>query len=202
MRDLLLLGLLFFFGGFAVSSAVLKSRAGVTTLLGVSLTVLEGISGIALMGSVFLAPGSLATASAVWIVTAVLVAFSSTVHLMKVRDRNRARQASEEKRLYTALKYPMGDNPGVTEDESSEPDLSTNLGDGSGHRLRVESTGCGGWGPGGGLLDVGGPQGTDADRHLGLPQSLPDPLTDSDRSKVAEASVSGVPEPRLVAQLS
>jgi len=181
MRDLLLLGLLFFLGGFAVSSAVLKSRAGVTTLLGVSLTVLEGISGIALMGSVLLAAGSLATASA------VLVAFSSTVHLMKVRDRNRVRQASEEKRLYTALKYPMGDNPGVTEDESSEPDLSTNLGDGSGHRLRVESTGCGGWGPsgGGGLLDVGGPQGTDADRHLGLPQRLPDPLTDSDRSKVA-----------------
>ena len=55
MRDLLPLGLLFFFGEFAVLSAVLKSRAGVTTLLGVSLTALEGISGIALMVSVLLA---------------------------------------------------------------------------------------------------------------------------------------------------
>jgi hypothetical protein len=131
MRDLLPLGLLFFFGGFAVLSAVLKSRAGVTTILGVSLTVLEGISGIALMVSVLLAAGSLATASAVGIVTAVLVAFSSTVHLMKVRDRSRTRQTSEEKRFYTAPKYPMGDNPGVTEHERSEQDLSTNLGDGS-----------------------------------------------------------------------
>jgi len=69
-------------------SAVLKSRAGMTTLLGVSLTVLEGISGIALMLSTLLRAGSLATASAVGIVTAVLVAFSSTVHVMKVRDRS------------------------------------------------------------------------------------------------------------------
>ena len=131
MRDLLPLGLLFFFGGFAVLSAVLKSRAGVTTLLGVSLTVLEGISGIALMVSVLLAAESLVTASAVGIVTAVLVAFSSTVHLMKVRDRSRARQASEEKRLYTALKYPMGDIASVSENEPSGPDLSIDLGDGS-----------------------------------------------------------------------
>ena len=133
MRDLLPLGLLFFFGGFAVLSAVLKSRAGVTTLLGVSLTVLEGISGIALMVSVLLAAGSLATASAVGIVTAVLVAFSSTVHLMKVRDRSRARQASEETRLYAAIKYPMDDIASVTENELSGPDTSTDLGDGSDH---------------------------------------------------------------------
>ena len=133
MRDLLPLGLLFFFGGFAVLSAVLKSRAGVTTLLGISLTVLEGISGIALMVSALLAAGSLATASAVGIVTAVLVAFSSTVHLMKVRDRSRVRQASEEKRLYTAIQYPMDDIASVTENEPSEPDFSIDLGDGSDH---------------------------------------------------------------------
>ena len=131
MRDLLPLGLLFFFGGFAVLSAVLKSRAGVTTLLGVSLTVLEGISGMALMVSALGGAGSLATASGVGIVTAVLVAFSSTVHLMKVRDRIRAREASEEKRLYAALKYPMGDGPGVTEDGSSGPDTPIDMGDGT-----------------------------------------------------------------------
>ena len=104
-----------------------------TTLLGVSLTVLEGISGIALMVSALLGMESLATASAVGIVTAVLVTFSSTVHLIKVRDRSRAREASAEKRLYAAIKYPMGDIASVTENEPSEPDLSIDLGDGSDH---------------------------------------------------------------------
>ena len=65
------------------------------------------------------------------IVTAVLVASSSTVHLMKVRDRSRARQASEEKRLYAALKYPMGDSPGVAEDGPSGPDTPIDTGDGT-----------------------------------------------------------------------
>ena len=59
MRGILPLGLLFFFGAFAVLSAVLKGRAGVTSLLGVSLTVLEGISGIALMVSPSRGAGSL-----------------------------------------------------------------------------------------------------------------------------------------------
>ena len=130
MRDLLPLILLFLFGGFAVLSAALKSRARVTALSGVALAVLEGVAGMALMAVALPGSGSLETASRVGIVTAVLVATSSTVHLMKVRDRSRAREASEEKRLYAAIKYPMGDLESMTESEPSGPDISTHLGDG------------------------------------------------------------------------
>ena len=131
MRDLLPLILLFLFGGFAVLSAALKSRARVTALSGVALAVLEGVSGMALMAVALPGSGSLETASRVGIVTAVLVATSSAVHLMKVRDRGRARVASEEKRLYAAIKYPMGDIASLTENEPSEPDLPIDPGDGS-----------------------------------------------------------------------
>ena len=129
MRDLLPLILLFLFGGFATLSAALKSRARVTALSGVALAVLEGVSGMALMAVALPGSGSLETASRVGIVTALLVATSSTVHLMKVRDRSRAREASEEKRLYAAIKYRMGDIASMTENEPSEPDLSTDLRD-------------------------------------------------------------------------
>ena len=73
--------LLFIFGEFAVLSAVLKARARVTAFSGVVLAVLEGIPGMALM------------------------AVSSTVHMAKVRARSRAREESEGKRSYAALKY-------------------------------------------------------------------------------------------------
>ena len=105
-------------------------RGRVTALLGIALTVLEGISGLALMVTALPGAGSLARASGVGIVTAVLVATSSAVHLMKVRDRSRAREASEGKRLYVALKHPMGDSPSVIEGEPAGPDPSTDLGDG------------------------------------------------------------------------
>ena len=101
--------LLFLFGGFAAVSALLKSRARVTAPLAVGLTVLEGISGMVLMGASLPMSGSLETASRIGIVTAVLVGISSTVHLMKVRERSRAREASEEKRLYAAIGYQTGE---------------------------------------------------------------------------------------------
>ena len=129
MRDLLPLILLFLFGAFAVLSAVLKSRARVTALLGVALAVLEGTSGMALMVAALPGWGSLETASRIGIVTAVLVAISSTVHLVKVRDRRRAREASEGKRLYAALSHPMGDSPSVTEDGPPGPDAPIDMGD-------------------------------------------------------------------------
>lgn len=108
MSDLLPLVLLFLFGGFAVLSAVLKSRARVTAPLGVALAVLEGLSGIALMAAAVPISGSLETGSRMGVVTAVMVVLSSTVHLIKVRDRNRARDASEGRRLYAAVKYGIG----------------------------------------------------------------------------------------------
>ena len=120
MNDLLPLILLFLFGGFAVLSAVLKSRARVTAPLGVVLAVLEGISGMALMVAALPMSGSLETASRVGIATAVVVGVSSTVHLIKVRERSRAREASEGKRLLGAVKYGMGDSPSVTGDEPGE----------------------------------------------------------------------------------
>ena len=129
MRDLLPLILLFLFGAFAVLSAVLKSRARVTALLGVALAVLEGTSGLALMVAALPGSGSLETASRIGIVTAVLVAISSTVHLAKVRDRSRVHEASEGKRLYAALRYPMGESPSVTEDGPHGPDAPTDMGD-------------------------------------------------------------------------
>ncbi len=129
VNDLLPLILLFLFGGFAVLSAVLKSRARVTAPLGVALAVLEGISGMVLMGAAVPMSGSLETASRVGIATALVVGISSTVHLVKVRERSRAREASEGKRLYGAIKYGIGDNPSVTGDEPSEPDASTGLED-------------------------------------------------------------------------
>ncbi len=121
-NEFLPLILLFLFGGFAVLSAVLKARARVTALLGVALAVLEGLSGMALMAAALPTSGSLETASRMGILTAVLVGVSSTVHLLKVRERNRAREASEGKRLYAAVKYGVGESPGVTGDRPSEPD--------------------------------------------------------------------------------
>ena len=131
MRDLLPLILLFLFGVFAVLSAVLKSRARVTAFSGVALAVLEGVSGIALMVAALPGSGSLEAASRMGIVTAVLVGISSLVHLMKVRDRSRAREASEGKRLYAAVKRPMDDSLGVTEDGPSRRGAPTGMGDDS-----------------------------------------------------------------------
>ena len=71
--------LLFIFGGFAVLSAVLKARARVTAFSDVVLAVLEGISGMALMAAALPTSGSLESASQIGILTAVLVAVSSTV---------------------------------------------------------------------------------------------------------------------------
>ncbi len=121
-NEFLPLILLFLFGGFAALSAVLKARARVTALLGVALAVLEGLSGMALMAAALPTSGSLETASRMGILTAVLVGVSSTVHLLKVRERNRAREASEGKRLYAAIKYGVGESRGVTGDGPSEPD--------------------------------------------------------------------------------
>ena len=103
-NEFLPLILLFLFGGFAVLSAVLKVRARVTALLAVALAVLEGLSGMALMAAALPNSGSLETASRMGILTAVVVAFSSTVHMIKVRDRRRTREASEGQRLYAAVK--------------------------------------------------------------------------------------------------
>ncbi len=132
MSEFLPLVLLFLFGGFAAVSALLKSRARVTAPLGVGLTVLEGISGMVLMGASLPASGSLETASRIGILTAVLVAVSSTVHLIKVRERNRRREASEGKRLYAAIQYPTEGNPSVTGEEPSEADDPTYQGDAGG----------------------------------------------------------------------
>ena len=98
-----------------------------TAPLGVGLTVLEGISGVVLMGASLPTSGSLETASRIGIVTAALVGISSTVHLMKVRERSRGRDASEGKRLFAALRYETGDTPSVVEDGPSKPDASTDV---------------------------------------------------------------------------
>ena len=137
-NEFLLLILLFLFGGFAVLSAVLKARARVTALLGVTLAVLEGLSGMALMAAALPGSGSLETATRVGILTAVLVAVSSTVHLMRVRGRTRAREASEGKRLYAAIKYgvdggtSMSGGMPVELDGPAEPDAPTTPGDANG----------------------------------------------------------------------
>jgi hypothetical protein len=132
VSDFLPLVLLFLFGGFAIVSALLKSRARVTAPLGVGLTVLEGISGMVLMGASLPMSGSLETASRIGIVTAALVGISSAVHLMKVRERSRGREASEGKRLHAAIGYETGDSPSVIEDGPSNTDSSTDVEDGSG----------------------------------------------------------------------
>ena len=113
-------------------SALLKSRARVTAPLAVGLTVLEGISGMVLMGASLPGSGSLETASRIGIATAVLVGISSTVHLTKVRERSRRREASEGKRLYAAIGHQTGDNPSVPGEEPSGLDDLTHPGDASG----------------------------------------------------------------------
>ncbi len=132
VREFIPLVLLFLFGGFAALSALLKSRAKVTAPLSVGLTVLEGISGMVLMGASLPMSGSLETASRVGIVAAVLVALSSTVHLMKVRQRGRAREVSEGKRLYAAVGYETGETTSVIGEELSGLDDSTHSADASG----------------------------------------------------------------------
>ena len=103
-----------------------------TAPLAVGLTVLEGISGMVLMGASLPGSGSLETASRIGIATAVLVGMSSTVHLTKVRDRSRGGEASEGKRLYAAIRYQTGDKPSVTGEEPSELDDPTHTEDASG----------------------------------------------------------------------
>ncbi len=125
MSEFLPLVLLFLFGGFAAVSALLKSRARLKAPLGVGLTVLEGISGMVLMGASLPMSGSLETASRIGIVTAVLVGVSSAVHLVKIRDRGRDLEASEGKRLHAAIGYQTGDDPSVIGAEPSEVDDST-----------------------------------------------------------------------------
>ena len=114
--------LLFIFGGFAVLSAVLKARARVTAFSDVVLAVPEGISGMALMAAALPTSGSLESASRIGILTAVLVAVSSTVHMAKVRARSRAREESEGKRPYAALKYGIDGSPSMLADALPEAD--------------------------------------------------------------------------------
>jgi len=126
-NEFLPLILLFLFGGFAVVSALLKTRARVTALLGVTLAVLEGLSGMALMAAALPMSGSLETASRMGILTAAVVALSSTVHMLKVRDRSRAREASEGRRLYAAVRtrtHTSGPEPGesVRDTEDRHPE--------------------------------------------------------------------------------
>lgn len=108
MSDFGLLILLFLFGGFAVLSALAKARARITAAVAVVFAVLEGLAGLALMTVSTPTSGSLRTASAAGIATAVLVCVSSTVHLVNVRKRRRARDASQERRLYQSIKYGIG----------------------------------------------------------------------------------------------
>lgn len=117
--------LLFIFGGFAVLSAVLKARTRVTAFSDVVLAVLEGISGMALMAAALPTSGSLESASWIGILTAVLVAVSSTVHMAKVRARSRAREESEGKRPYAALKYGIDGSPSILADTLPEADEPT-----------------------------------------------------------------------------
>ena len=95
---------------------MLKARARLMALPAVVLAVLEGISGMVLMGAALPTSGSLETASRMGILTAVLVALSSTIHMLKVRERNRIREASEGKRLYASIKYGIGESPSRPED--------------------------------------------------------------------------------------
>ena len=103
-----------------------------TAPLALGLTVLEGISGIVLMGASLPSSGSLETASRISIVTAVLVGISSTVHLMNVRKRSRNREASEGKRLYAAIQYETSHGPTGLDDGTSKPGAFTDVEDGSG----------------------------------------------------------------------
>ena len=105
MTEVLPLILLFLFGGFAVMTAALKSRARVTAPLGVVLAVLEAISGMVLMVVAYPRSGSMVTAAWVGVVTAVMVGLSSSVHLIHVHKKSRAREASEGRRLHYALKF-------------------------------------------------------------------------------------------------
>ena len=125
--DFIPLILLFLFGGFTVLSALLKTRARVKALLSVGLIVLEGLAGFALMAAALPTSGSLEAASRMGIVAAVLVAVSSTAHLVKVRERNRAREGSEGKRLYASIRYGIDANSMLTEEEPSEPEAPVDL---------------------------------------------------------------------------
>ena len=125
MSEVLPLILLFLFGGFAVVTAALKSRARVTAPLGVILAVLEALSGIALMVAAFPGSGSLESASRMGIVTAVMVGISSTVHLINVRAKGRARDESEGRRLHLAIKYGVGTGK-VYDDPRPDLDMQEN----------------------------------------------------------------------------
>ena len=105
MNEVLPLILLFLFGGFAVLIAALKGRARITAPTAVTLAVLEAISGLALMVLAFPTSGTLETAARMGVVTALMVGLSASVHLIHVRKKSRAREASEGRRLHYVLKF-------------------------------------------------------------------------------------------------
>ena len=103
----------------------MKARARVTAFSDVVLAVLEGISEMALMAAALLTSVSLESASRIRILTAVLVAVSSTVYMAKVRARSRAREESEGRRPYAALKYGIDGSPSILADTLPEADEPT-----------------------------------------------------------------------------
>jgi hypothetical protein len=108
VNELIPLILLFLFGGFAVVTAALKARSRVTSPVAVVFTLLEAVSGVALMVVAFPGSENLAAASRMGMVAGVMVALSSTVHLVQVRARSRANEESEGHRLHLAVKYGVG----------------------------------------------------------------------------------------------
>ena len=126
--DFLPLIILFLFGGFAVLSALLKTRARVKAFLSIAFILMEGFAGVALMATALPTSGSLEAASRMGIIVALLVALSSTVHLVKVRERNRAREASEGKRLYASIRYGIDASAMLTGESLLEPDAPVDQG--------------------------------------------------------------------------
>ncbi len=110
MGEIPLRVLLFFFGGFAILSAFLKTRARARTgESGSGLALIELFFGAALLIVVMPAVGSLRAAVGFGVATAGIVILTTGLHALKTRELRRAREESEGTRLYARIKFGVGE---------------------------------------------------------------------------------------------
>ena len=110
MGEIPLRVLLFLFGGFAIVSALLKTRARARLQAGGSgVALIELFFGAALFVVAMPAVGSLRMAVGFGAATAGVVVLTTVLHMLKTGELRRAREESEGERLYARVKFGVGE---------------------------------------------------------------------------------------------
>ena len=124
MGEIPLRVLLFLFGGFAILSAFLTARARARVgESGSGLVLVEFFFGAGLLIVVLPGVGSLGTAVGFGVATAGVVILTTGLHALKTRELRRAREESEGTRLYTRIKFGVGEAE-ATPSEGTPPEAT------------------------------------------------------------------------------